>query len=456
MSVVNEAAESRQAVSRIPPHDNNAEWAVLGSMMLSKEAVADAVEIVRPDDFYRAIHTTIFTTIVDLFGHGEPTDFVMVGDQLRKNGDLDRVGGITYLQTLTASVATPANVEHYAQIVKEQAQLRALVNAGTRIVQLGFSTDGSDAEELVNTAQAEIFAITDSATRSDYVELKDTLEDMYDQLQQNASRNGEIEGIRSGFSELDTKLNGLRGGQMIIVAARPGMGKSTFAMDVCRQAAIHDHKPCAYFSLEMNRTELVMRLLSAESHVPLSAMLNGDLTQPNWDAISRTMSNVSEAPLLIDDSPNLTLPEIRAKCRRMKRQYDLQLVVIDYLQLLSSGRRNVESRQQEVSDFSRSIKLLAKELDVPIIAVAQLNRDPEKRNDKRPQVADLRESGSLEQDADVVLLIHRPDQYSDDPSIAGNAEIIVGKQRSGPTGTIELMFQGNFSRFAEVAQVPEY
>ena len=255
----------------------------------------------------------------------------------------------------------------------------------------------------------------------------------------------------TGFSELDAKLNGLRAGQMIIIAARPGGGKSTLAMDICRSCAVHNNKAAAYFSLEMNRTELSMRLLAAESRVFLDRMIKGELETRDWQEIARTLDKISQAPLIVDDSPNMTMGEIRAKSRRMKQQFDIQLIVIDYLQLLTSGGKSVESRQQEVSEFSRSIKLLAKELEIPIVAVAQLNRDSEKRNDKRPQVADLRESGSLEQDADVVLLIHREDMFNENTEKQGMADIIIGKQRSGPTGIVELAFQGHFSRFAEVA-----
>ncbi|WP_182049831.1 replicative DNA helicase [Changpingibacter yushuensis] len=436
---------------RTPPQNIDAEMSVLGGMLLSKDAIADVIEILQVSDFYRPAHGTIYTIILELFGKGEPADAITVGAELKRIGELERIGGLPYIHTLVASVPTAANAAYYADIVREQAELRALVEVGTRIVQLGYTTDGADVAGLVNTAQSEVLAITEKRHASEYTTLSEIVPDLYSELEANANRDGGLQGVSTGFSELDSKLNGLRPGQMVIVAARPGMGKSTLAMDFCRSAAVHNDIPCAYFSLEMSRTELSMRLLAAESRVFLDRMIKGELTSDDWQRIALTLDKVSSAPLIVDDSPNLTLGEIRAKSRRMKQQHNIQLIVIDYLQLLTSGKK-IESRQQEVSDFSRSIKLLAKELDLPIVAVAQLNRDPEKRNDKRPQVADLRESGSLEQDADVVLLIHRDDVNGQESERPGMAEIIIGKQRSGPTGKVELAFQGHFARFAEVAQ----
>ena len=452
MASVSEGAMAGSQFERTPPQNIDAEMSVLGGMMLSKDAIADVIEILMPTDYYRPAHTTIHSVILDLFGKGEPADAVTVGAELKRIGELDRIGGLPYLHTLVSTVPTAANAGYYAQIVREQAQLRSLVEAGTRIVQLGYTTDGADAESLVNMAQSEVFAISEKREKSDYATLEEIIPGLYDELEANENQGDGLQGIPTGFSELDDKLNGLRPGQMIIVAARPGAGKSTLAMDFCRSASIRHGMPSAYFSLEMSKNELSMRLLAAESRVFLDRMIKGEMETEDWQRIAVTLDRISKAVLLVDDSPNLTMGEIRAKSRRMKQQYDIQLIVIDYLQLLTSGSKSVESRQQEVSDFSRSIKLLAKELEVPIVAVAQLNRDPERRNDKKPMVSDLRESGSLEQDADVVLLIHRDDMYNQDSDKAGLAEIIVGKQRSGPTGSVELAFQGHFAKFAEVAQ----
>ena len=451
MSIVSEGAQGGSSFERVPPQNVDAEMSVLGGMMLSKDAIADVIEILRSTDFYRPAHASVYDVVVELFGRGAPADAVTVGAELKRKGELERIGGLPYLHTLVATVPTAANAAYYAGIVREQAQLRSLVEVGTRIVQLGYTTDGADVEGLVNLAQSEVFAVSEQRNSTDYVTLEQVVPELYEELERNANRDGGLDGVPTGFSELDAKLNGLRAGQMIIIAARPGGGKSTLAMDICRSCAVHNNKAAAYFSLEMNRTELSMRLLAAESRVFLDRMIKGELETRDWQEIARTLDKISQAPLIVDDSPNMTMGEIRAKSRRMKQQFDIQLIVIDYLQLLTSGGKSVESRQQEVSEFSRSIKLLAKELEIPIVAVAQLNRDSEKRNDKRPQVADLRESGSLEQDADVVLLIHREDMFNENTEKQGMADIIIGKQRSGPTGIVELAFQGHFSRFAEVA-----
>ncbi len=452
MTVVSNGGMTGSQYERTPPQNVDAEISVLGGMLLAKDAIADVVGLLKPDDFYRAANATIYQAILKLFSAGEPADAVTVSAELQKNGDLERVGGLPYLHTLVASVPTAANAAYYAQIVREQSKLRSLVEVGTRIAQLGYTTDGADVDGLINMAQSEVFAISENEEESQAAMISDIFPDLYDQLVANEKRDNGLQGLSTGFPDLDQRLNGLRPGQMIIVAARPGVGKSTLAMDFARQAALHDHKPVAYFSLEMNRMELVLRLLAAESGVFQDRMIKGEMTAEDWERVATTMDKVADAPLLVDDSPNLTLAEIRAKARRLRQQSDIQMVIIDYLQLLSSGGKQVESRQQEVSEFSRSIKLLAKELEIPIIAVAQLNRDSEKRNDKRPQVADLRESGSLEQDADVVLLIHREDMYNDDSEKAGLAEVIIGKQRSGPTGTVELAFQGHYARFASLAE----
>ena len=432
---------------RVPPQNNEAEMSVLGGMLMSKDAIADVVEILHEADFYRPQHARIFHTILDLFTLGQPADAVTVGSELERQGKLEQVGGRAYLHTLVSSVPTAANAGYYAKLVLDQAKLRSLVEVGTKIVQLGYGTDGSDADEMMEHAQEEMFAVAESHIKHDYQRLNTVLDEVMDEIQKNNDRNGELAGLPTGFPELDDVLGGLRPGQMIIVAARPGMGKSTLAMDFCRNIAIKERKPVAFFSLEMNRTELVMRVLSAESDVFLNNLIKGGMREQQFQRIARTMDRIGDAPLIVDDSPNLTMTEIRAKARRLRQQENIEMIVIDYLQLLTSGGRSTESRQQEVSDFSRSIKLLAKELNIPIIAIAQLNRNPETREDKKPQVSDLRESGSLEQDADVILLIHRKDIGVNGPD-QPPSEIIIGKHRSGPTGSVELMFQGSRARFA--------
>jgi replicative DNA helicase len=435
---------------RTPPQDLHAEQSVLGAMMLSKDAIADVVEQVREDDFYRPAHGTIYAAIIDLYGKGEPADAVTVASELTRSGDLTRVGGAPYLHTLVSLVPTAANASYYARIVKERAILRRLVEAGTRIVQMGYSGEG-EVDDVVDRAQAEVYEVTERRTSEDYLPLRELMDGALTEIEAISNRGGHMVGVPTGFADLDSLTNGLHPGQLIILAARPALGKSTLALDVARAASIKNNLTSVIFSLEMSRNEIIMRLLSAEAQVALHHMRSGSMSDNDWTKLAAKMGSVSEAPLFIDDSPNLTMMEIRAKCRRLKQRHDLRLVVVDYMQLMTSGKR-VESRQQEVSEFSRSLKLLAKELEVPVIAVSQLNRGPEQRTDKRPMLADLRESGSLEQDADMVILLHREDAYERESPRAGEADFIVAKHRNGPTSTITVAFQGHYSRFVDMAQ----
>ena len=665
---------------RTPPQDNNAEQSVLGSMLLSKDAIADVIESVRGTDFYRPAHETIFDAVVDLYGRGEPADPVTVSAELQRRGELARIGGAPYLHTLSASVPIAANAGYYAEIVREKAILRRLVDAGTRIAQMGYSGEGQ-VDQVVDRAQAEVYGVTDRRTAEDYAPLSDIMESALDEIEAISSRDGGLVGVPTGFADLDELTNGLHGGQMVIVAARPAVGKalsletalatptgwttmgevrvgdqlfgadglpttvvaatdvmldrpcyqvvfsdgsmitadaqhqwltakgdaepavatteqiaasveaghavvntaplqgrlaehrvraqlmdacdrrgevgpedgsitltfptaiqaecvhewivslgysctrvspvtlnfstvddvfgsyekallhkelrnvstaragsrlitevrrvdsvpvrcvevdnadhlylagesmipthnSTLGLDICRAASIHHNLASVIFSLEMTRNEITMRLLSAEAKIPLNHMRNGHMNDEDWAKLARKMGEVSSAPFFIDDSPNMTMMEIRAKARRLKQRHDLKLIVIDYLQLMTSGKR-VESRQIEVSEFSRQIKLLAKELDVPIVALSQLNRGPEQRSDKRPMMSDLRESGAIEQDADMVILLHREDVYEKESTRPGEADLIVAKHRNGPTRDVTVAFQGHYSRFVDMAQ----
>jgi replicative DNA helicase len=436
---------------RTPPHDMLAEQSALGGMMLSKDAVADVIETVRGVDFYVPKHEVVFNAILTLYSHGEPTDVIAVTDELTKAGELQRAGGVEYLHTLTSLVPTAANAGYYASIVAERALLRRLVEAGTRIVQMGYAGEG-EVTELVNQAQAEIYSVTGSTESEDYVPLTEAVTAAIDEIEAAKHTDGKFTGVATGFADLDELTNGFHPGQMIIVAARPAMGKSTLALDFARAAAIGHDLPTILFSLEMGKSEIAMRLLSAEASVPLQMMRKGTVDSRDWTTIAATRGRINDAPLYIDDSPNMTLVEIRAKCRRLKQRVGLKMVVIDYLQLMTSGKR-VESRQQEVSEFSRALKLLAKELQVPVIALSQLNRGPEQRADKMPALSDLRESGSIEQDADMVILLHRESAYERDSPRAGEADLIVAKHRNGPTRTITVAFHGHFSRFADMVQV---
>src|SRR3954463_3590287 len=435
---------------RTPPQDMAAEQSVLGAMLISKDAIADVSEVLRGVDFYRPTHETIHDAIIDLYGRGEPVDMVTVAAELQRRGELQRIGGAPSLHTLSANVPIAANAGYYAEIVREKAILRRLVGAGTKIVQIGDAGEGQ-VDPLVDEAQAEVYKITEKRAAEDYAPLSDIMDGVLDEIEAISNREAGLYGVPTGFAAPDDLTNGLHAGQMIIVAARPAMGKSTVALDFCRAASIANNLTSAFFSLEMTRSEITMRLLSAEAKVPLNHIRNGNMNDDDWAKLARKMGEVSSAPMFIDDSPNMTMMEIRAKARRLKQKHDLKLIVIDYLQLMTSGKK-VESRQLEVSEFSRQIKLLAKELEVPVVAVSQLNRGSEQRTSKRPLLSDLRESGSIEQDADMVILLHREDIYEKESTRPGEADIIVAKHRNGPIADLVLAFQGHYSRFVDMAQ----
>ena len=600
MAVVNdlghqssESPPPAEDFGRQPPQDLAAEQSVLGGMLLSKDAIADVLERLRPGDFYRPAHQNVYDAVLDLYGRGEPADAVTVAAELDRRGLLRRIGGAPYLHTLISTVPTAANAGYYAGIVAEKALLRRLVEAGTRVVQYGYAgAEGADVNEIVDRAQAEIYDVTERKTAEDFVALEELLQPTMDEIDAIASAGGISRGVPTGFTELDEVTNGLHPGQMIVVAARPGMGKalkldtplptptgwttmgdvavgdlligadgrptrvvaatevmigrpcfeiefsdgsvivadaehqwptargvvttaqlqigadvvgalrvrqlvgvgapirrefgvadvrpiesvpvrcvevdnedhlylagramipthnSTLGLDFLRSCSIKNRLSSVVFSLEMSKTEIVMRLLSAEAKIKLADMRSGRMSDDDWTRLARRMSEISEAPLYIDDSPNLTMMEIRAKARRLKQKSDLRLVVIDYLQLMTSGKK-VESRQQEVSEFSRQLKLLAKELEVPVVAMSQLNRGPEQRTDKKPMLADLRESGAIEQDADMVILLHRPDAFERDDPRGGEADLILAKHRNGPTKTITVAHQLHLSRFTNMAR----
>jgi len=437
--------------TRVPPNDQAAEMSTLGGMLLSSDAIANVLELVKAEDFYFPKHEIIFNAINTVFSRQEPTDVIMITDQLTRDGNLNKIGGASYLHTLESSVPTAANATYYASIVADKAILRKLVQSGTRITQLGYAAEG-DPSELVNDAQVEIFAIGRSAGAQDAIVLRDAVEIAVKEMDDQAKSAKEGLDIPTGFRELDDVTNGLHPGQLILIAARPGLGKSTLALDFARSAALRSHVPTVFFSLEMSATEISQRLMSAETSVPLSAIRKSkDLQSEGWKRINTLQPKLDDIPLYIDDSPNLTLSEIRAKCRRLKSQYGIKLVIIDYLQLMTSGKK-VENRQQEVSEFSRSLKLLAKELEVPIVALSQLNRGPESSPDKKPQLSHLRESGSLEQDADIVLLLHR-ERFAEQGENRNDAEIHIAKHRNGEMRVLQVLFEGHYSRFSDLAKM---
>ena len=449
--VANRGAEVGATLfDRVPPHDVDAEMAVLGGMLMSKDAIGEVSQLLETSDFYLPQHQTIYDAILTLFAGSQPVDVVLVANELMKDGNLDKVGGADYLHSLVASVPTAANAMYYADIVHQNAILRNVITAGTKITQMGYSASGAQAEDIVNLAQSEVYEMSAGKVRQDYVAIGPVLQNTLDQL--DKMQNHELEqGVPTGFRDIDEVTQGLQPGQMIVVAGRPAMGKSTLGIDFARSAALHHNMTSIVFSLEMSKVELAQRIIAAETNIPLAAMRRAeDITPDRWNTLNNFWTKMQDAPLFIDDSPNMSLMEIRAKCRRLKQTNDLKLVVIDYLQLMSSGKR-VESRQQEVSEFSRALKLLAKELEVPVVALSQLNRGPEMRNDKKPQLSDLRESGSIEQDADVVFLVHRPDFYNKEDR-PGEADIIMAKHRNGPTDTFNLAFLGATSKFMDMPQ----
>jgi replicative DNA helicase len=447
MSMIQDVSRSAE---RMLPNDMLAEQSALGGMLLSQEACAEVFESVKGSDFYAPKHELIFEAVATLFGKGEPIDVITVTDELMKQGNLVKAGSADYLHTLTSIVPTAANAAFYAKIVQEKATLRRLVEVGTKIAQLGYANEG-DVEALVNEAQERVYQVGGASVTDDYVGLSTSIEAAINEIESAQKRGGDMVGVPTGFIELDDLTHGFHPGQLIIVAARPAVGKSTIALDFARHAAVKANKPTIFFSLEMGRAEIAMRLLSAESNIYLQNMRKGTIGDNEWARLAQVRGQINDAPLYIDDSPNLTLVEIRAKCRRLAQRVGLKMVVIDYIQLMTSGKK-VESRQQEVSEFSRALKLLAKELQVPVIALSQLNRQAEQTKDKKPEISHLRESGSLEQDADVVILLHREGIGERDHPRAGEADIILAKQRSGPTGTVTVAFQGQYSRFMNMKQ----
>lgn len=435
---------------RVPPHSLEAEVSVLGAAMLSRAAASDAVEFLRVDDFYRNAHRVVFESVQQLTAQGEPVDTVTVTEWLARHDRLDEVGGPAGVHELTVAVPTAANASYYARIVREKSLLRRLIDAGTAVVKLGYES-ADDAEQVVDRAESMIYDVAQSNTTSEYSRLGELLNDSFEQLEKLAERNSDVTGLATGFEDLDRLTAGLQPQNLVIVAARPAMGKSSLALGVTHFVTARLGVPAILFSLEMSKTEIVNRLLSAEAKIDSSRIRTGRLDDSDWRKLGDTLGALAEAPLFIDDTPSITLMEIRAKCRRLKQKHGLGLVIIDYLQLMQSSRRT-ESRQQEVAEISRGLKMLAKELDVPVVALSQLSRQPESRTDKRPQLADLRESGSIEQDADIVAFIYRDEVYDEDTPDRGIAELIVAKHRNGPTGIVRLAFLDHLTKFANLAR----
>jgi len=442
---------------RDPPFSLAAEVSVLGGLLLDPEAILRIEDVVDEGMFYREAHRTIYRTMRRLHELRTAIDVVTLGEQLRASGDLERAGGMPYLGELLDAVPTAANIQYHARIVRDKALLRRLIEASTRTIQDVYDPGDRTVEEVVDEAEQRIFKVAESHDRGGFVGIKDLLWETFENIERMQQSDGALTGIPTGFRVLDHMTTGLQKGDLIIVAARPSMGKTSWVLNVAQSAAIEHQAPVAVFSLEMSKSQLVQRLLCSEARVDQQKLRSGRLSQSDYQRIAAAAGKLNNAPIWIDDSPGGTVLEMRAKARRLKAEGGLGLLVIDYLQLMGGGGR-VESRQQEVSQISRGLKGLARELDVPVIALSQLSRGPEQRTDHRPQLSDLRDSGSIEQDADLVMFLYRPEYYSSDGrdgegnSLEGKAELIVSKQRNGPTGTVDLFFHKAYTRFDDVAR----
>ncbi|MBA4494087.1 replicative DNA helicase [Paenactinomyces guangxiensis] len=430
---------------RLPPHNHEAEQAVLGAIIIEPSVLVSVNERLKPEDFYRQAHQRLFQVINDLAEKGEPVDLVTLTSELQDKKLLDEVGGVTYLTELAGTVPTAANVDYYARIVEEKAILRRLIRTATQIAASGYS--GSDeVTEVLDDAERKILEISQRRMRGGgFIPIRDVLMESYEQIEALHFNKGGLSGIPSGYVDLDRMTSGFKGSDLIIIAARPSMGKTAFALNVVQNIAVRSGKTVAIFNLEMSASQMVMRMLSAEGNIDAQAFRTGNLNEEDWEKLTMAISTLSESPIFIDDTPGVTVNDIRSKLRRLHAEHGLGLVVIDYLQLISG--RGGDSRQQEISEISRSLKLMAREFDVPVIALSQLSRAVEQRQDKRPMLSDLRESGSIEQDADIVAFLYRDDYYNEDSEKKNIVEVIIGKQRNGPVGKVELLFLKNYNKF---------
>lgn len=429
---------------RLPPHNHEAEQAILGAILLEPSVFASVNERVRAEDFYQRSHQQLFQVMNDLIEKGKPVDLVTLTAELQDRNCLDEVGGVTYLTELVESVPTAANVEHYAKIVEEKSLLRRLIYTATQIAQSGY-TSSEEVSEIIDHAEKKILEISQHRIRGEFVSIRDVLVETYEQIEALHFNKTGLRGTPSGFVDLDRMTSGFQKSDLIIIAARPSMGKTAFALNVAQNVAIRTGETVAIFNLEMSAPQLVMRMIAAEGNIDAQAFRTGDLKEEDWEKLTMAISTLSESPIFIDDTPGITIYDIRAKLRRLQAEHGLGLVIIDYLQLISGVKG--DSRQQEISEISRSLKLLARELNVPVISLSQLSRAVEQRQDKRPMLSDLRESGSIEQDADIVAFLYRDDYYNEESEKKNIAEVIIGKQRNGPVGKVELLFLKNYNKF---------
>ncbi len=436
-------------IGKIPPHDIEAEQAVLGAMLTDKDAVIEALEVLKKEDFYREDNKIVFEAIFNLYNKAEPIDIITVKDELVSLGKFEAIGGLEYLAILPDKVPLVSNVDRYIKIVEEKAILRNLIKASNDIVAMGYA-ENEEVDDIMDVAEKKIFEIIQKKNTKGYTPIKDVLVETFAELERLYNQKTPITGVPTGFADLDYKTSGLHKSDLVLVAARPAMGKSAFVLNIATNAAVKANVPVVIFNLEMSKEQLVNRMLCSEAMVDSNKVRTGKIEEDDWVKLATALGPLSEAPIYIDDTPGISIMEIRAKCRKLKLEKNIGLVIIDYLQLVQgSGKRNA-SREQEISEISRSLKILAKELDVPVIALSQLSRAAEQRQDHRPMLSDLRESGAIEQDADIVMFIYRDDYYNENSEKKNIAEITLAKHRGGSTGTVELLWLGNYTKFVNI------
>ena len=436
-------------IGKVPPNDVEAEQAIIGSMLTDRDAVISAVEVLKDDDFYREDNKIIYEAILNLYNRSEPIDIITVKSELESMGKLDQVGGLEYLAELPEKVPTTANAMKYIKIVEEKSTLRQLIKTANEIIELGYNPT-EDVSDIMEGAEKKIFNVMQEKNQKGYEPIKDVLVSSFTKIEELYNRKQHITGVPSGFIELDYTTAGFHGSELILIAARPAMGKTAFALNIATNAAVRANVPVAVFSLEMSKEQLVNRVLCSEAMVDSNKVRTGKLEENDWTKLAEAIGPLSEAEIYIDDTPGINITEIRAKCRKLKLEKNIGMVVIDYLQLIQGTNKRNGSREQEISEISRSLKILAKELDVPVIALSQLSRDAEQRPDHRPMLSDLRESGAIEQDADIVMFLYRDDYYNKDSEKKGIAEVIIAKHRGGSTRTVELLWLGSYTKFVNI------
>ncbi len=435
--------------TRIPPHSLEAEQSILGGLLIDRDAIDVVGDIVNVDDFYAPVNQKLFEAVKELHNKGQAVDLVTVTNFLQSKAQLDEIGGYDYLVSLFDKTFTAANIADHANIVREKSVVRKLISTTTQILEKSYKQDFANADSLIDFAEGEIFKLGDKSSSSGLTGSMEIIKDAIQKLEERYQQKADVVGLATGFTELDKMTAGLHPGELTIVAARPSMGKTAFSLNIAESIALRQKKTVAYFSLEMGKVSLMQRILSSEAKVSLTDLRTGRIQDTMWPKLINAASVLAEAPLYIDDTGALSPFEIRARCRRLKSKHSLDCIMIDYLQLMDL-KQKVESRERAVSEISKALKMIAKELQVPVIALAQLNRSVESRSDRRPMLSDLRESGSIEQDADVIMMLYRDEYYDkEDPEKQGGAEVIIGKQRNGPTGTVKLKFEAKYNRFRD-------